>query len=243
MYEFVDVHGERVTVRSVRTLASLLQSGSITEATPFRRADDAAFGPAGRNPELQEIAAQVGVGLGAPRPGEPVPSPPAAPLSPLATEPAPVESRLPYPPPAPARPARASVSQVQRLVPRASPWSRFSPAKSRRRSVGTVARSTGLVLLSLCGAAVLGVVARAVVADASGSRAWAGLAMVATTALAGHYAGRTLARRYKRPNGWQVSLAAAMFTGGVYALIGGFGLFLALPACIMLWRSLSQPRR
>ncbi len=235
MYEFVDAHGERVTVRSARTLGGLLQCGAITAATPFRRAGAAAFGPAEDNSELQEIAVQIGVALGAAR-AVPDPRPPV----PATAEAAAVPASQPEQPPAP--PARASVPQVERLVPRASPWSRVSPAR-RRRTVRPFARSVGLVLLHLCGAGVLGVVARATAANASASRAWAELAMLAVTALFAHFAGQSLARRWPRPNGWAVSLASALFTGGAYALSGSPGLIVGLAAGVMLWRSLSQPRR
>ena len=235
MYEFVDAHGERVTVRSVRTLGGLLQSGAITAATPFRRAGAPTFGPAEANSELQELAASIGVPLGAPRP-IPDQRPPAPP---------PVDAaRLPPSQPDQPRapPARAGVPQVERLVQRASPWSRVAPPRRRSR-VKPFARCIGLILLHLCGASVLGVVARAAVANASASRAWAELAMVAVTALFAHFAGQALARRWPRPNGWSVSLASALFTGGAYALSGSAGLIVGLAASIMLWRSLSQPLR
>ncbi len=278
MYEFLDAHGERVTIRSVRTLVGLLQRGAITAATPFRRAEDAAFGPAGKHPELRAIAAEFGVALDGTAGAAPrqAPAPPAAtPLArpPAATPPArPPAATPPARPPAatpparpPARTPRASVPAMPPrvvsprvvsptpavavrtapiLAARGSPWSRFAPpARPRRRPANSLVGSTGIVLLNLASAAVLGTVARFVVADASHSRIGAMLSMVAVTALAGHYAGRVLAGRVPRPTGWAVSLAAAIFALGCYEVAQTAGLVVAAATAVPLWQRLSQPRQ
>ena len=255
MYEFLDAHGERVTIRSARTLAGLLQRGAITAATPFRRAEDAAFGPAAKHPELRAIAAQYGVGWdGVAGPAERQAPDPAAslaaapPARPGVTRPpgprasVPATPRTVTVPVTPRVPAAARATPV--LVARASPWSRYSrPARRNQGPAHRLVGSAGLVLLNLASAAVLGAVARFVVADASGARVWAMVSMVAVTALGGRYAGRVLAGRSPRPTGWAVSLAAAMFAAGCYGVAGAAGLVVAAAAAVPLWQGLSQPRR
>ena len=295
MYEFVDAHGERVTVRSVRTLAGLLQGGAITPLTPFRRAEDAAFGPAATHAELQELAAELK--LAWERPGGVAPRTPegAATQSPYSYAQLPPAATPPPPQPAatpssaqrtsvPATPGVAvmpiAVQTIEHPPPVVgkSPWSRFAPpehdpagrdqrprkaafqdsgpafhpgrfqsrqalARISRPPPGTIAGSAGVVLVNLASAAVLGAVARFVVADASGSRPLAMLAMVAVTWLGGHYAGRTLAKRKPRLSGWSVSLAAAVFAAGCYGVAEAAGLVIAAAAAVPLWRELSQPRR
>ena len=263
MYEFVDVHGERVTVRSVRTLGGLLQCGTIVATTPFRRAEDASFAPAAKHPELLAIAAQLGVPLDGSRDVAargPTLSPPHAaansatlptstplvsPAAKPSTPPAGVPSTTPSPPPlGKAQPifrrqqpaAAATLARSAR-----SPWSRRIPAARRRPSAEILAESTGIVLLNLASAAVLGVVARFVVSDATGSKPFAMTSPMAFTTLAGNYAGRVMANRFPRPTRWAVSLAAALFGLGCYELDGSVGLITAVAASIALWVGLSRP--
>ena len=264
MYEFVDVHGERVTVRSVRTLGGLLQCGTIVATTPFRRAEDASFGPAAKHPELLTIAAQLGVPLDGSRDlvaRAPIPNLPhaasatlpvsAPPVTPTATPSTPRAS-VPLTKPSPTPPNRAQTPAFSREPPVAaatiarparSPWSRMIPAARRRPSADVLAESAGVVLLNLASAAGLGVVARFVVSDATGSKPLAMMSLMAVTILAGQYAGRVVANRMPRPTGWAVSLAAALFGLGCYELDGSVGLITAVAASISLWVGLSRSPR
>ena len=267
MYEFVDVHGDRVTVRSVRTLGGLLQRGTIVASTPFRRAEDASFGPAAKHPELRAIAAQLGMALDNAAGTEArTPSPvlpqtaSASATQPIAAAPVPTAamppvSRTSVPPTKPvAQPSHQAkplppiweqpLPAATMLASGKSPWSRATPPGIRRqRSAETLAYSTAMVLLNLASAAVLGVVARIVMADVTGSHLFATGSMLAITILAARYAGRMVARRMPRPTGWAVSLAAALFGAGCYAMAGSVGVVIAVAATVSLWDRLSHSPR
>lgn len=264
MYEFVDVHGERVTVRSVRTLSGLLQRGAIVAGTPFRRAGDACFGPAAKHPELRAIAAQSGVvlddskGMAAqvPSPAMPWPAPvslaqPASP-NPILPGAMPQRQRTSVPPTGPAasqvRPVShrlgQAVSVATIMPPRISPWSRPMPPTSRLQPrAATLAGSAAIVLLNLASAAVLGVVARFVVANATGSRPLAMGCMLIATSLAGRYAGRIVATRVPPPPGLAVCLATAVFGIGCYGVAGVSGLIVTVAGVTPFWQCLRQTRR
>lgn len=126
MYEYVDGQGQRVTVRSARTLGALLLDGRITGNTKFRRAEEPAFVPAGEHGELGRIAAEHGVWLA------PLPEPVAEqPDNPVAETPAlPDKPQLP---PAPAALAVAGSAQTQPPVPMARSSRAQSPQAPRSR--------------------------------------------------------------------------------------------------------------
>ncbi|SDB20637.1 hypothetical protein [Belnapia rosea] len=66
MYEYRDSGGERVTLRSTRTLERLIANRQIVGETPFRLSEESDFVPAAVHPASRGVAGGVGVTLQAP---------------------------------------------------------------------------------------------------------------------------------------------------------------------------------
>lgn len=227
MYEFLDADGERVTVRSTRTLEMLLTQGRITGATRFRRAGEDEFGAAGSHPELQGIAVQLGIALVPPSkpvstkprpsapspaatlaaPERPAPAPPAPPppamVVPATPVPAPADEPSPWTPVVgvPARPAPTSPTLMAQLDVTHAGFARF-----------------GVVFGLLVCSAIAGLVAAGLTPDRS--IAW--LLMFLGGAGAAWGAGRVFRR--KHVFAWtRDGVALAAFGAGLLLVGGALG--------------------
>lgn len=257
MYEFFDAHGERVTVRSARTLERLLGEGQITATTRFRRSDESDFTPAAGDAELREIADRLGIRFG--------PLPAAEEATTVAVVDAP-EVELPDAAMpavmAPATRAKALPSTdgtaATRAIPRAgtpmvvsakSPWLPpqptpaprtraalgASPNRTRTTTAGDVARRIGVAFLHHAAAGFAGFVAGAIVIGITGNTGLFALGVLGGSGLAGYFAANRLAARPVAISDREVCVASALFGVACLVLTGGPGLVVAAPVCVGLW--------
>lgn len=260
MYEFINRNGERVSVRSARTLVMLLSEGSIKGETPFRRAEEPAYVAAAGHAELGRIAKDAGMLLVSPPAPEPTPpskpappeiqtlqsilrapahtSSPAVPISsigkrdPVKGEDSPWTSKTALGPMQP-RPLTATPT-----APRPPPPSALALALQPHRAGWRVL----VVILHYLGMAAAGVTGGAVVGGVTGSVVLGGLSAILLFLASAHGAGRLLATRRAVPPGWEALLATALVCGTATA-VGGFGgLVLSVVAGAILWRALKSPK-
>ncbi len=232
MYEFVDPQGERVTVRSVRTLGALLASGQINAQTRFRRADGSEFGAAADHAELRTIAAGLGVDWAAERVQ---PAPEAAPAAP---EPDPAPAPIAAPPKrrvegsVPATPITPP-SQPAILAP--LPWATVEPA--RRRALPAVldgARRTGLVLACYGGTVLGGVAVSLLVEGLLNNRAMGTVSMVGGAGGWAWCVAHTRPFRRQLFTRWELTAGSLLFLLASWGLAGTAGLVVAVPSCAVL---------
>lgn len=260
MYEFISHNGERVSVRSARTLGALLSDGSIKGKTLFRRAEEPAYVPAATHAELGRIARDAGIVLAAPTVSAPLPrSAPTLPET-LAPEPASLDSAasrpaiVPAPLPTDRDPAIVDISSRAREIrpvqvrpppltatptgSRPPPPSALALAIQRHRAgwrvLVVIAHYLGMATASIAGGAVAG----SITGSAVGGRLSAMIVFLA----AAHGAGRLLATRRDVPPGWE-ALLAIILVCAVATAVGGFGgLILSVLSGAILWRALNPPR-
>lgn len=259
MYEFINANGERVSVRSARTLVTLLSEGSIKGDTRFRRAEESTYVAAATHAELGRIAKDAGIALVAPQ--RPVPPPPELPPLEIEAPEAILLTRADIPPaPAPRsllnEPAPLSVenspSTMQTVparvqprpltatptVPRPPPPSALALALQPHQAGWRVL----VVVLHYFGMGAASIAAGTVVGGMSGSVAVGTLSAKAVFVAAGHVAGQMLVTQRGVPPGWEALLATALVCGVATAVGGVIGLILSVVAGAVLWRSLKATR-
>ena len=141
MYEFTDAHGERVTVRSARTLGYLLSEGKIVPSTPFRRAGEPAFVPAVEHAQLRSIAAVLGIAWPAPKPVQD-PGPPNSTASQVEPRSPPSNESMPSPSVLVNTPKQSSVPQVPKRATPRQPNTPAAPAPPEPRKGWEIPAST-----------------------------------------------------------------------------------------------------
>lgn len=257
MYEFFDAHGERVTVRSTRTLERLLGEGQITAATRFRRSEEVAFGPAAQDPELRAIADRLGIQFGPSCDPEAPPVPGALAVEPSSGAPAVAEPVLPASAAKARRPVASAAgraaprAEASVVVPATSPWppapsSPVPAAPVARLLLGTLAkgggaavegapRRIGIGILHHAAAGLAGLVTGSMLVSLTGSGALFWLGLVLGSGVAGFLAARPLASLRPPIGDWEVGSASFLFGMGCLALAGGSGVLVAVSACMGLW--------
>jgi hypothetical protein len=252
MYEFVDSQGERITVRSARTLGSLLISGRIGAETLFRRSEDPEFVAAWTHDELHRIAADVLVTLqsrsldaatnvpdGSPvaPPERQVTEPIVVPLSSRDTSP---RTRTTQSPKSAVSPQTSMTSTAARMALAAKGTPYRPPPKSP--AIRAVQRVLFLPVL-LSGAALIGAIIGALGAGLTRSNGvgeiMGTLAFWGAACLAGRHVGR---KHLLRPH-WEALIGLGTFVLISLALAGGLGLLLSGLASAILWGSLRRYRR
>ena len=258
MYEFISHNGERVSVRSARTVGALLSDGSIKSETLFRRAEEPVYVSAATHAELGRIARDAGIVLVVATLPAPPPRPATIPPETLAPEPAPLDSAaarpaiLPAPSPTDRDPVLVDISSRARnihpvqvrppsltatpTVSRPPPSSALTLAMHRAgwRVLVVIVYYLGMAGASIAGGAVIGLI--------TGSATGGGLSTIIVFLAAAHGAGCHLATRRDVPPGWE-ALLAIILVCAVATAVGRFGgLILSVLAGAILWRSLKSAR-
>ncbi|WP_159350016.1 hypothetical protein [Roseomonas harenae] len=247
MYEFKNLDGELVTVRSLRTLERLIADAAIRSDTPFRGSGETTFLPAAAHPLVGRIAAETGVPLRASSANHPAeertrrvaskaPSPELTPqpvASPLAAEvdPAWTARQLAREPDATSR---------WRLPVQAPPAKLRAPSRMLHSS-----RKAFLVALAWQGAALLAGLLAYGLGSSSLNAVVNGLISLVAVGIAARAGGHRLRREHPTSSAAPVWAATATFVC-LLALAGGAGgFFFAMIAAAGLalgWRKSANGR-
>ena len=245
MFEFRDVDGERITVRSARTLVNLLSDGRIGRETPVKRSGEPDYIAAGEHPEFIRIAETVGLAWTPDTPPQPdrEPQPQPQPLkqaglqsswlpqvnvSPSSTVPAPA----PVPPEPGGKegvvaPAQARAMEIRTLM--ASTHSARAPRRGAQPRWDQARAVAGWLLVM--------VVASAIAGSLPANPLFGWLVGLAVQAVFSRQAARQLGRRFP---GMQDKVVGAVCVGFgvVCAVFGGTrSIPLTFPLCVLLFMS------